>query len=114
MVNAFNTGIAGGSNGIAVSLIDPSAFNGPTTKALAAGIPAVAYNADAAGNARLAYIGQDLFKSGQQMGQHIAALVPSGDTGLFIRTTRPLNLQPRLAGAQAALQSHPSITPHVV
>jgi len=114
MVNAFNTGIAGGANGIAVSLIDPSAFNGPTTKALAAGIPVVAYNADAAGNARLAYIGQDLFKSGQQMGQHIAALVPSGDVGLFIATPGALNLQPRIAGAQATLKSHPSITPHVV
>jgi simple sugar transport system substrate-binding protein len=114
MVNAFNTGVAGGANGIAVSLIDPSAFNGPTTKALAAGIPVVAYNADAAGNARLAYIGQDLFKSGQQMGQHIAALVPSGDVGLFIATPGALNLQPRIAGAQATLKSHPSITPHVV
>jgi simple sugar transport system substrate-binding protein len=114
MVNAFNTGIAGGANGIAVSLIDPSAFNAPTTKALAAGIPVVAYNADAAGNARLAYIGQDLFKSGQQMGQHIAALVPSGDVGLFIATPGALNLQPRIAGAQATLKSHPSITPHVV
>ncbi|HEV3127917.1 MAG TPA: sugar ABC transporter substrate-binding protein [Solirubrobacteraceae bacterium] len=114
MVNAFNTGVAGGANGIAISLIDPSAFNGPTTKALAAGIPVVAYNADAAGNARLAYIGQDLFKSGQQMGQHIAALVPSGDVGLFIATPGALNLQPRIAGAQATLKSHPSITPHVV
>jgi simple sugar transport system substrate-binding protein len=114
MVNAFNTGVAGGANGIAVSLIDPSAFNGPTTKALATGIPVVAYNADAAGNARLAYIGQDLFKSGQQMGQHIAALVPSGDIGLFIATPGALNLQPRIAGAQATLKSHPSITPHVV
>ena len=114
MVNAFNTAIAGGANGIAVSLIDPSAFNAPTTKALAAGIPVVAYNADAAGNKRLAYIGQDLFKSGQEMGQHIAALVPSGDISLFIATPGALNLQPRIAGAQATLKSHPSITPHVV
>jgi simple sugar transport system substrate-binding protein len=114
MVNAFNTAIAGGANGIAISLIDPSAFNGPTTKALAAGIPVVAYNADAAGNKRLAYIGQDLFKSGQEMGQHIAALVPSGDIALFIATPGALNLQPRIAGAQATLKSHPSITPHVV
>ena len=56
------------------------------TKALAAKIPVVAYNADAASNPRLAYIGQDLFVSGQQMGQHIAALVPSGDVALFIAT----------------------------
>jgi simple sugar transport system substrate-binding protein len=48
------------------------------------------------------------------MGQHIAALVPSGDIALFIATPGALNLQPRIAGAQATLKSHPSITPHVV
>src|SRR5664279_4638377 len=79
MVNAFNSAISAGSNGIGVSLVDLHAFNSPTDKALAGGIPVVAYNADAAGNSRLAYIGQDLFVSGQEMGNHIAELVPSGD-----------------------------------
>jgi simple sugar transport system substrate-binding protein len=37
----------------------------------------VGYNADAAGNNRLAYIGQDLFVSGQEMGKRIVQLVPS-------------------------------------
>jgi simple sugar transport system substrate-binding protein len=114
MVNAMNTAISAGVNGIAIALIDPSAFNGPTNKALAAGIPVLAYNADAAGNARLAYIGQDLFVSGQQMGQHIASLVPSGDIALFIATPGALNLQPRINGALATLKSHPSIKPHTV
>jgi simple sugar transport system substrate-binding protein len=114
MVNAVNTAITAGVDGIAVSLIDPTAFNSPVAKALAAKIPVVAYNSDAATNARLAYIGQDLLKSGQEMGAHIAALVPSGDIGLFIATPGALNLQPRIAGAQQTLKSHPSITPHVV
>ena len=73
MVNAMNSAIAAKADGIAVALIDLHAFNAPTDKALAAGIPVVAYNADAASNDRLAYIGQDLFVSGAEMGKRIVA-----------------------------------------
>jgi simple sugar transport system substrate-binding protein len=99
MVNAMNTAITGGANGIGVALIDEHAFNGPTTAALKANIPVVAYNADSASNARLAYIGQDLFVSGQQMGQHIIDLVGSGEVALFIATPGSANIQPRIDGA---------------
>ncbi|MFZ0042940.1 MAG: substrate-binding domain-containing protein, partial [Solirubrobacteraceae bacterium] len=84
MVNAFNSAVAGGANGIGVSLVCLSAFNSPVAKALAAKIPVVSYNADAPSNPRLAYIGQDLYVSGQEMGARIAKLVPSGDVALFI------------------------------
>jgi simple sugar transport system substrate-binding protein len=121
MVNAMNSAVSAGVDGIAVALIDLHAFNGPTDKALAAKIPVVAYNADATDpktnavlNNRLAYIGQDLFVSGQEMGTHIASLVPSGDVALFIATPGALNIQPRIDGAQATLKSHSGITPHVV
>ena len=114
MVSAFNTAVSAGVDGIGVALISLTAFNQPVEKALAAGIPVVAYNADAAGNARLAYIGQDLFVSGQEMGQHIVSLVPSGDIALFIATPGSLNIQPRIDGAQATLKSHPGIKAHVV
>jgi simple sugar transport system substrate-binding protein len=99
MVNAFNSAMTAGANGIAVALVDLKAFNAPTLKALDAKIPVVGYNADAAGNARLAYIGQDLFVSGQEMGKHIVDLVPSGDVALFIATPGSLNIQPRIDGA---------------
>jgi simple sugar transport system substrate-binding protein len=114
MVTDFNTAVSAGVDGIGVSLISLTAFNQPVDKALSAGIPVVAYNADAAGNARLSYIGQDLFVSGEEMGQHIVDLVPSGDVALFIATPGSLNIQPRIDGAQATLKSHPGITPHVV
>ncbi len=73
---------------------------------MSAGIPVLAYNADAAGNARLAYIGQDLFVSGQEMGKKIASLVPSGDIALFIATPGALNIQPRIDGAMAYTEVH--------
>ena len=114
MVSAFNSAVSAGVDGIAVSLISPTAFNAPTNKALAAKIPVVAYNADAASNARLAYIGQDLFLSGQKMGEHVAALVPSGDVALFIATPGALNIQPRIDGLKDTLKSHPSITSHTI
>ena len=114
MVNAFNSAMAAKVNGIGVCLVDLHAFNGPVQSALSAGIPVVAYNADASTNARLAYIGQDLFKSGQEMGQHIANLVPSGDVALFIATPGSLNIQPRIDGALATLKGVSGITPHVV
>jgi len=114
MVSALNSAVSAGVDGIGVCLVDKTAFNSPVEKALAAKIPVVAYNADVAGNARLSYIGQDLYVSGQEMGQHIAQLVPSGDVALFIATPGSLNIQPRIDGAQATLKSHPSIKTHVV
>ncbi len=114
MVNAFNTAVTGGADGIAVALIDNRAFNAPVDAALRANIPVVSYNADATGNDRLAYIGQDLFVSGQEMGQRIVELVPSGDVALFIATPGSANIQPRIDGAQATLRAHSAITPRVV
>jgi simple sugar transport system substrate-binding protein len=106
MVSAMNTAISSGADGIAVSIIDPKAFNGPVQKALNKDIPVVSYNADAppdSGNKRLAYIGQDLFVSGQKMGERIVEMVPSGDVAGFIATPGSLNIQPRIDGAKQAI-----------
>jgi simple sugar transport system substrate-binding protein len=99
MVNAMNAAISAKADGIAVCLVDPKAFNAPTDKALDAGIPVVSYNADTQPNNRLAYIGQDLYLSGVEMGKRIVELVPSGKVGLFIATPGSLNIQPRIDGA---------------
>jgi simple sugar transport system substrate-binding protein len=115
MVNAMNSAITSGVNGIAVALIDLHAFNAPTEAALKAGIPVVAYNADAPTNTRLSYIGQDLEKAGEQMGERIVAAVGSGDVALFIATPGSANLQPRIEGALKAIKaSGKPITPHTV
>lgn len=107
MVDAMNAAVASKADAIAVAIVDPTAFNGPTTDALNAGIPVFSYNADApanSGNKRLAYIGQDLYHSGYQMGQKIVDLVGSGHVGLFIATPGQLNIQPRIDGAAAAIK----------
>lgn len=115
MVNAVNTAITSGADGIAVSLIDLHAFNAPVESALKAGIPVVSYNADAPTNKRLAYIGQDLKKAGEKMGERIVEDVKEGDVALFIDTPGSANLQPRIEGAEAAIKaSGKPITTHAV
>ncbi len=107
MVNSMNSAIASKASAIAVPIVDPHAFDQPTAKALAAGIPVFSYNADApagGGNKRLAYIGQDLYKSGQSMGERILSLVDSGTIGMFIATPGQLNIQPRLDGASDVIK----------
>jgi simple sugar transport system substrate-binding protein len=102
MVNAMEAAIAAEADGIGVCLVDLEAFNGPTDEALEAGIPVIAYNADAPNN-RLCYVGQDLFGSGFAMGERIVELVGSGKVALFIATPGQLNIQPRIDGALAAI-----------
>src|SRR3984885_13332706 len=107
MVNAVNAAIAGKADAIAVPIVDPKAFDKPIQAALDAGIPVFAYNADAPSgstNPRLAYIGQDLYLSGYQMGERIVSLIDSGLVALFIATPGQLNIQPRLDGAAAAIK----------
>ncbi len=115
MVTALNTAVTSGAHGIAVALIDLHAFNAPVEAALKAGIPVVAYNADAPGNARLAYVGQNLKLAGEEMGKRIVAAVGSGEVGLFIATPGSANLQPRIEGAEKAIKdSGAAITVHSV
>src|SRR5215470_15548735 len=104
MVNAFNAAIAGKADAIAVCLVDPKGFDRPVENALAAGIPVFSYNADSHTSKRLAYIGQDLFLSGQMMGERIVKLVGSGKVAIFIATPGQLNLQPRVDGAIDAIK----------
>ncbi len=111
MVNAMNAAISAKADGIAVAIIDPTAFNAPTAAAIAAGIPVVSYNADAlpAANQRLAYIGQDLFQSGVAMGNKVLESITSGDVVGFIATPGSLNIQPRIDGLKSVLSQAPGI-----
>ena len=116
MVKAMRRAIDTGADGIAVSIVDPEAFDRPTALALRRGIPVVSYNADGAkANSRLAYIGQDNYKSGLELGAHIVTLVERGDVYLFIATPRQQNIQPRIDGALDAIRdSGRPIRAHVV
>jgi simple sugar transport system substrate-binding protein len=108
MISALNSAISANAAGLAVAVTDKVAFEAPIKKALGKGIPVVSYNADGAragSHARQAYIGQDLYTSGFEMGKRIVQLVPKGDVALFIATPGALNIQPRIDGAIAAIKA---------
>jgi simple sugar transport system substrate-binding protein len=111
MVSSISTAVAGKADGIATTVIDKVAFDKPIADAAAAGIPTVSYNADGnPSNDRLAYVGQDLFASGQAMGNKILSLVkPGGKIVIFIATPGSGNIQPRVDGAKAAIGSKLSV-----
>jgi simple sugar transport system substrate-binding protein len=111
MANAFSTAVNGNVDGIAIALTDNNAFVEPTKKALAKGIPVIAYNATAPGNYPLTYVGQDLYHSGFLMGQRIAKDVTSGTILVGISQPGGNNVQPRLDGITDALkQAAPGVS----
>jgi simple sugar transport system substrate-binding protein len=100
MVTHVNQAIAAKVAGIAVALIDPHAFNAPTNHALSKGIPVISYNADEAGNSRLAYVGQNNLTAGAAAAERIVKVVPKGGlVGMVIATPGSGNIQPRINGA---------------
>ena len=114
MTTYMSTAVSAKADGIAVAVIDPNAFKGPVENAMNAGIPVLSYNADGSfangqaviGSNRLAYVGQALYISGQQMGEKILSLVPGGgDIAIFIATPGSGNIQPRYDGAAAVLKA---------
>jgi simple sugar transport system substrate-binding protein len=113
MVAQINAAVSAKAAGIATTLIDASSFTTPVANAMSAGIPVLSYNADGLvsktgvadiGCNRLAYVGQALFTSGQQLGVRIKSLIPTpGPVVIFIETPGTGNIQPRYDGAASIL-----------
>ena len=109
MLSAFNAAVTANSPGIATTVVSATAFTAPINSALQAGVPVVTYNANgstANPTNGLAYIGQELYVSGQAVGARLASLMTKGDTAVgFIAQPGSLNIQPRLDGATQALEA---------
>jgi simple sugar transport system substrate-binding protein len=113
MVAQINAAVAAKAAGIATTLIDASSFTTPVANAMSAGIPVLSYNADGLvsksgvpdiGCNRLAYVGQALYTSGQQLGERIKSDIPTpGPVVIFIETPGTGNIQPRYDGAASIL-----------
>jgi simple sugar transport system substrate-binding protein len=109
MLSSFQAAVTAGSPGIATTVVSATAFTAPINSALQAGIPVVTYNANGASNNPtngLAYVGQELLISGQEVGKRLASLMKSGQTAVgVISQPGSLNIQPRMDGATQALQA---------
>lgn len=112
MVAQINAAVSAKAAGIATTLINSSSFTTPVGNAMSAGIPVLSYNADGVvsksgvpdiGCNRLAYVGQALFTSGQQLGERIKSLTTPGEVAIFIETPGTANIQPRFDGANSIL-----------
>ena len=109
MLSAFNAAVTAGSPGIATTVVSATSFVAPINSALSAGIPLVTYNANgstASPTNGLAYVGQELYVSGQAVGARLASLMKKGDTAVgIIAQPGALNIQPRMDGATQALEA---------
>jgi simple sugar transport system substrate-binding protein len=109
MLSAIQAAITANSPGIATTVVSATAFVAPINSALQAGIPVVTYNANGASDNPtngLAYIGQELLISGQEVGKRLASLMKKGDTAVgVIAQPGSLNIQPRMDGATQALEA---------
>ena len=114
MVSYLGNAVSAKAAGIATTVISSTAFTAPIGNAMKAGIPVITYNADGTvnskgvadiGSNRLAYVGQALYTSGQQMGEMIKSLVKTpGEVVIFIATPGTGNIQPRADGAVSVLE----------
>jgi simple sugar transport system substrate-binding protein len=111
MVQDINQAVAAKVNGIATTLIEAGPFNAPIEAALAADIPVLAYESDVPGNPRMAFIGPDLTRDGELIGERISKLVTDGgEVALFVATPGTANVEGRIEGIKKALHSRPDIT----
>lgn len=73
----LETTIAQGVDGIATVIVEDNLYDGAVQQAIDAGIPVLTLNVDdtegADGNARLAFVGQDLFQSGYDVAKGLLA-----------------------------------------
>ncbi len=98
--------IADGYDGIAVSIIDPQAFDESVLEAIHKGVPVVAFNEDNqhSHNARLASVCQNFYKAGRTLGERSSAFVPNNSRILMtMHDARVSALEDRLRGAQDVL-----------
>ena len=109
MLQSFNAAVTASSPGIATTVVSATSFVSPINQALSQGIPVVTYNANGASDNPtngMAYVGQELLISGQEVGKRLASLMKKGDTAVgFIAQPGSLNIQPRMDGATQALEA---------
>jgi ribose transport system substrate-binding protein len=93
-------------DGLAISAVDGKAVVPVIKKAMAAGIPVVTFDADAApGSGRLAFIGTNNYRGGLELGKAFAKALPGG--GKYAIVTGGLgaeNLNDRIRGVHDGLK----------
>ena len=106
-VEMVRKAMADGYDGIAISLIDPVAFDGVVQEAMDKGIPVVAFNVDDNNtpNPRLGAVCQNLYEAGRSLGKAAAEFIPARGKVLMTLHSEGISaLDDRLKGAQDVLK----------
>lgn len=98
---------AGGYHGIAVSIIDPEAFDAVIEETMARGIPVVGFNVDdyATPNARLSSVNQRLYQAGRKLAESLLPHIPDQAHLLLTKHDEGVSaLEDRLRGISDILE----------
>jgi simple sugar transport system substrate-binding protein len=105
LVKAVDSAVSSKADGIALTLVNAAALERPIGAALAAGIPVVGYHAQSGStDPRVAFVGQNAYAAGLQVGRRIAALVRTGEVALFVTERGVPPVEPRVRGVLAGLR----------
>jgi simple sugar transport system substrate-binding protein len=108
-IDQLNTAILQKPDGIITTIVNNDAFDEPVARAIQQGIPVVAFGQDdnegVAGNARLAYIGQDQTRAGYLVTKAFMQTWPKDtkQVGCFVEIPQETYAKVRITGIRQAL-----------
>lgn len=110
--NALQEALRQKPSGILISVADPAVLQIDIDKAIAAGVPVIAIDADAPASKRLFFIGTNNYQAGILGGTRLAQELKDKGNVVFFTMPEQTNLTERLRGYREALVRFPDI--HVV
>jgi len=109
-VQMFESVIARKPAAIAVSPNDPATVQDAISKAMAAGIPVITWDADAPDSERLLYIGTDNEAAGYTAGKKLAEILGGkGEVAILHGSLTALNAVQRVTGFEKAIAEYPDM-----
>ena len=107
-----------GIDGISLVIVEDTMFDEAVQKAIDAGIPVITTNVDdsegAAGNARLAFVGQDLYQAGYELAKELSKQFPEGDTHVLLGLSAPGQnwAELRIGGVRQFMEEYKAANPN--
>ena len=108
-VAAFQKAVQQKPTGILISVADANLMKTDIDQAIAAGIPVITMDSDAAESKRLFFIGTNNYEAGLAGGQRLAKELHGKGNVVFFSMPEQPNLQERLRGYRVAFETSPGI-----
>jgi ribose transport system substrate-binding protein len=106
---AFQKAVQQKPTGILISVADAKLMKTDIDQAIAAGIPVITMDSDAAESKRLLFIGTNNYEAGLAGGQRLAKELHGKGNVVFFSMPEQPNLQERLRGYRVAFETSPGI-----